>query len=186
MKICQDAYIIDPYKLFSQDTRAYPTSPTASFANPLMLALLSLAIPLLLVVEALTSGRNVAIARPPSLVMLASKTVFSSVTVAGAFVIVAVTAVPLELIVMKVWLALSVCRAISVISEPVPTVVERPGVSVRVAEPRVIAFSPAMSSCEEAVLGPPSITRPGEVTPPCAGTSSPVVAVPVGNADWGS
>ena len=70
--------------------------------------------------------------------MLDAKLFFDSVTVAGATVMVAVIAVPLELITMMVWLALSVCMATSVALVPVPREVERPGVRVKVTEPTVM------------------------------------------------
>lgn len=60
------------------------------------------AAPLLLVETAVTGIRDVPTPLPALFVMLASNPVFGSVTVAGAFVIVAVIAVPLELIVMTV------------------------------------------------------------------------------------
>ena len=98
---------------------------------------LSAAAPLL-VVAAGTRRRDVGTPRLASPVMLDAKLFFDSVTVAGATVMVAVIAVPLELITMMVWLALSVCMAISVALVPVPKEVERPGVSVKVTDPRVM------------------------------------------------
>jgi hypothetical protein len=100
--------------------------------------------PLLLVDTAVTATREVATPLPALFVMLASKPVLGIVTVAGAFVIVAVIAVPLELMVMIVWLALSVWMAMSVVSVPVPTTVDRPAVSEIVAEPRVMVLPTAM------------------------------------------
>lgn len=60
------------------------------------------------------------------------------VTVVGAFVIVAVTAVPLELTVTRVCPLSSVEMATKVAAGPSPITDERPGVSVRTAEPKVI------------------------------------------------
>lgn len=70
--------------------------------------------------------------------ILASKPVFGSVTMADTVLTVAVTAMPLELTVTSVLPAASVVIAINVKSEVGPMVVEMPGVSVSVAEPSVI------------------------------------------------
>lgn len=70
--------------------------------------------------------------------MLASRPDFALVRVVGAFVIVAVTAVPLEETVMRVCPIEFVVIATKVAVGPLPSMEVRPGVSVRVAEPRVI------------------------------------------------
>lgn len=97
-------------------------------------------------------------------VILASNPEFKAVTVAGAFVTVAVTAVPLELMVIMVWPALFVVIAIYVAAEPLPTVVERPGVSVSVAGPRVIKSPSDTVGC-----APGKAVKPGfdPVVPCC-------------------
>lgn len=72
--------------------------------------------------------------------MLASNPVpdLDLVIVVGTFVTVAVTAVPLELTVIKVSPASSVEMAINVADAPSPSTEDKPGVRVRIAEPRVI------------------------------------------------
>lgn len=115
------------------------------------------AAPLLLVDTAVTATREVCTPLPALFVILASNPVFGMVTVAGAFVMVAVMAVPLELMVMIVWLALSVWIAMSVVSVPVPTTVDRPAVSDIVAVPRVMVLPTAMLSCGEVVCTAPGV-----------------------------
>lgn len=129
-----------------QEIAAIPSSPTTNAASPESGVLRLCAELLLLVDTAVTATREVATPLPALFVMLASKPVLGIVTVAGAFVIVAVIAVPLELMVMMVWLALSVWMAMSVVSVPVPTTVDRPAVSEIVAEPRVMVLPTAISS----------------------------------------
>ena len=97
--------------------------------------------------------------------MLDAKLFFDSVTVAGATVMVAVIAVPLELITMMVWLALSVCMAISVALVPVPMKVERPGVRVKVIEPKVMWLLFVALLCADAMLAVPCVIEPGMVAP---------------------
>lgn len=135
-----------------QSIAIHPRVPNKNPVSPLMSTLTSFAAPLLLVDTAVTATRDVGIPLPALFVTLASNPVFGNVTVAGAFVIVAVIAVPLELMVMIVWLALSVWMAMRVVSVPVPTTVDRPAVSDIVAEPRVMMLPTAILSCAEAVL----------------------------------
>lgn len=101
---------------------------------------ITLPAPLLLDTEAALPRELVfqAVAGRAASVMLASNPVFGKVTIANAFVIVAVTAVPLELMVTIVCPVPSVLMPTNVASEPEPTVVEREGVRVSVAEPRVM------------------------------------------------
>lgn len=73
-----------------------------------------------------------------AVVMLASNPVRGLVTVAGASVMVAVTAVPLELTVINVFPEASVVIATYVAVGPFPSTDDKPGVSVRTADPRVI------------------------------------------------
>lgn len=73
-----------------------------------------------------------------AVVMVESYCVFNCVMVAGAFVIVAVTAVPLELTVMRVCPVSLVVMATYVAVVPSPIVEDKPGVSVRTDDPRVI------------------------------------------------
>jgi hypothetical protein len=120
------------------DTRTIPRIPKANLENLELPASHLLAAAALLVVAAGTRRRDVGTPPLASPVMLDSKPFFDSVIVEGATVMVAVIAVPLELITMMVWLALSVCMAISVALVPVPREVESPGVSVKTTDPKVI------------------------------------------------
>ena len=97
--------------------------------------------------------------------MLDATLFFESVTVAGATVMVAVMAVPLELITMTVWLALSVCMAIIVALVPVPMEVERPGVRVKVTEPKVTWLLFVTLPCADAMLTGPCVIEHGMVAP---------------------
>lgn len=72
-------------------------------------------------------------------VISASKPVLGVVTVTAVLVTVALTAVPLELTTMIVCPAALVVINTAVAPSPVPTVVDNPGVSVKVAPSRVIA-----------------------------------------------
>ena len=141
-----------------------------------------LADPLLLVDTAVTGIRDVATPLPALFVMLASNPVLDIVTVAGAFVIVAVIAVPLELIVMIVWLALSVWMAISVVSVPVPTTVDSPTVSDIIADPRVIVLPTAILSCGEVVWTAPGVVCLITSSKPLTELPAPTLAVPVAAA----
>ena len=84
---------------WSQSKAMYPSTPIANLDRPLIGTIFSFAAPLLLVDTAVTTARDVATPLPALFVMLASNPVFGIVTVAGVFVIVAVIAVPLELMV---------------------------------------------------------------------------------------
>jgi hypothetical protein len=85
-----------------QTEAAIPSSPTMNAENPKSGAFWLFADPLLLVDTAVTGMRDVTTPLPALFVILASNPVLGIVTVAGAFVIVAVIAVPLELMVMIV------------------------------------------------------------------------------------
>lgn len=85
-----------------------------------------------------------------SSLILASNPVLDAldVIVVFAFVTIAVIAVPLELMMIIVDPLALVLIATAVASEPVPTVVDRPGVKVRVALPSVIGAPTAREDCE--------------------------------------
>jgi hypothetical protein len=103
--------------------------------------------------------------------MLASKPVFGKVTVAGALDTVAVTAIPFELIVTRVMHVESVVKPMNVASVSGSMVVEKPGVSVNIAESIVIKPPTAIVAC----CGPASVPlgiRGPEVICDCAGTLS--------------
>jgi hypothetical protein len=78
-------------------------------------------------------------------VMLAPSAALDLVRVAGAFVIVAVTAVPLEETVMSVCPPASVVIAMYVAVAPSPSTDDKPGVRVRTADPKVI-WPPAVTA----------------------------------------
>lgn len=106
--------------------------------------------------------------------MLASNPVPDKVRVADAIATVAVVAVPLALTVISVWPAAFVVMPMNVAPLPVPTVVDSPGVRVKVAEPAVIVppiGSVAWAACTGVALTSLAGLGPGVTCVSCAGVS---------------
>lgn len=111
--------------------------------------------------------------------MLASNPVFGNVTMVGTVLTVAVTATPLELIVTRVTPAASVLMASNVASVFVPSMVDRPGVNVSVAEPSVM--QPLMAAgVDTAALDKSGL---GMISG-CTGSLLLVVCPPRRTVDW--